>query len=420
MKILLIGYGTRGDVQPLIALGHGLDQAGYNITIAAGSNFREMVTSAGLAYRAFRTDIHALMNSESGIAWIENSSGNSLKEAQNMKRVMNEFGQTIGDDLLHMAEQADVLVSSLPTFLLTHGIARKLKKKHITILLAPLNPTADHRATLVPFLPHRTVFLNRYAGLIGQYFTYWIFQETSNAYLRSIGVDPVSFRNYRRAYNVEVPVIYGISPSVMPPPGDWGNNTFVVGYWFKDQPTDWEPPNSLITFLQDGEAPIYFGFGSMANRDPQDTMQIIFEAIQTTGKRGVILSGWAGLNSEYLPQDVFLLDEAPHDWLFPRMSAVIHHGGAGTTAAALRSGVPNSVVAHMADQPYWGRRVHELGVGIPPIPRHKLNSRRLSVAIQGMTTNLQIRQKAHSLGKIIRKENGVDEAIRIFNKVLDQ
>ena len=418
MRILLIGYGSRGDVQPLIALGKGLKQAGYDITIAAGSNFREMVTHAGFAYESFRTDIHAMMNSESGIAWVENNGGNSLKEAQNMKRMMNEFGQTIGEDLWSIAEQADVLVSGLPTFMLTHGIAKKLNKKHITIMLAPLNPTADYRATMVPFLPHRTVFLNRYAGLIGQYFTYWIFQETSNAYLHSIGSEPVSFSDYRRAYNAEVPIIYGISPSVMPQPDDWGNNTFVTGYWFIDESNDWEPPESLNTFLQDGDPPICFGFGSMANRDPQATGQIIVEAIQTTGKRGIILSGWGGLNADHLPEDILMLDYAPHDWLFPRMAALIHHGGAGTTAAALRAGVPNTVVAHMADQPYWGRRVHELGVGAPYITRHQLNKRNLVKTIRAMIGEKTMQQKAKALGNSIHQEDGVQEAAKVFNSLL--
>lgn len=418
MKILLIGYGSRGDVQPLIALGHGLKNAGYDVAIAAGANFRQMVTEAGFAYEAFRTDMQAMMNSASGQAWIEKSSASSMVEARNMKQMMNEFAPMMGEDILRMAENADVLVSGLPTFMLTHAIARKLNKKHLTIMLAPLNPTADAAATLVPSVPGRKFFLNRMAGYIGQYFTYWIFQEASNAYLTSIGQTPMRYGDYTRAYNREVPVIYGISPRVMPRPDDWHDKIFVTGYWFHDAADGWTPSVELSTFLAAGEAPIYIGFGSMSNQDPEGTARLMIDALQKTGKRGIILSGWAGLRAENLPENIILLDSAPHDWLFPKMAAVIHHGGAGTTAAALRAGVPNTIVSHMADQPYWGRRAYELGVGAKYIRRHKLTSERLADAIAAMTGSPTMRQKAAALGAAIRQEEGVGTAVEVFNRLL--
>lgn len=418
MKILLIGYGSRGDVQPLIALGHGLKNAGYDVAIAAGANFREMVTDAGFGYEAFRTDMHAMMNSASGQAWIEKSSANSMVEAQNMKRMMNEYGATMGEDILRMAQNADILVSGLPTFMLTHAIAQKLGKKHQTIMLAPLNPTADAAATLVPSIPGRKIFANRFSGYIGQYFTYWIFQEASNAYLKSIGQTPMRYGDYTRAYNREVPVIYGISPRVMPRPDDWHDKIFVTGYWFQDAADDWTPSPELAAFLDGGEPPVYIGFGSMSNQDPEGTAKLMIDALKKTRKRGIILSGWAGLKAENLPEDILLLDSAPHDWLFPKMAAVMHHGGAGTTAAALRAGVPNTVVSHMADQPYWGRRVYELGVGAKTIRRHKLNSERLADAITAMTGSPTMGQKAAALGAAIRQEEGVKNAVDVFRALV--
>lgn len=418
MKILLIGYGSRGDVQPLIALGHGLKNAGYDVAIAAGANFREMVTEAGFGYEAFRTDMQAMINSASGQAWIEKSSANSMVEAQNMKRMMNEYGATMGEDILRMAQNADVLVSGLPTFMLTHAIARKLGKKHLTIMLAPLNPTADAAATMVPSIPGRKIFANRFSGYIGQYFTYWIFQEASNAYLKSIGQTPMRYGDYTRAYNREVPVIYGISPRVMPRPDDWHDKTFVTGYWFYDAGNDWTPSAELAAFLAGGEPPVYIGFGSMSNQDPEGTAKLMIDALKKADKRGIILSGWAGLRAENLPENIMLLDSAPHDWLFPKMAAVIHHGGAGTTAAALRAGVPNTVVSHMADQPYWGRRVYELGVGARYIRRHKLNIERLADAITAMTGSPTMRENAAALGAAIRQEEGVKNAVGVFKALL--
>src|SRR5690606_22961822 len=142
---------------------------------------------------------------------------------------------------------------------------------------------------------------------------------------------------------------------------------------------------------------------------------LMIEALQKTGKRGIIHTGWAGLHAKNLPDDIFLLDYAPHDWLFPQMAGVVHHGGAGTTGAALRAGVPNTVVSHMADQPYWGRRVYELEVGAPFIRRHELSSARLAEAILTMTTSPEIAENAVKLGAAIREEDGVAEAVKVFD-----
>ncbi len=156
----------------------------------------------------------------------------------------------------------------------------------------------------------------------------------------------------------------------------------------------------------------------MSNKNPEATTQLMVDALAQAEKRGIIYSGWAGLKAESLPESVFLLDGAPHDWLFPQMAGVVHHGGAGTTAVGLRAGVPTTVVAHMADQPYWGRRVHELGVGSECIHRKDLTVARLAKAIRFMTDNPQIQQNATALSQKIAQEDSVAEAVRVFNRLL--
>lgn len=419
MKILLIGYGSRGDVQPLLALGQGLVNAGYDITIAAGNNFQEFVENAGLKFVGFATNMQQLMTSDEGKEWIDNSSGNSLREAQNMKRMLELVSDSVEGDLLsQVSEDVDVIVSGLPLFMSAHAIAEKFDKKHITIQLVPLNPTKEGRATIQPTFPQKQIWVNRISGYIGQYFTYWIFKSASNNFRQRLGLAPMSYSDYARAYNREVPVIYALSKHVITEPDDWRDNTHVTGYWFYDDPSDWQPSQALCDFLDAGEKPIYIGFGSMSNKNPEATTSIMVEALQKAGKRGIIYSGWAGLNADALPDDVFLLDFAPHDWLFPKMAGVVHHGGAGTTAAGIRAGVPATVVSHMADQPYWGRRVHELGIGAPFIRRHKLTSERLAEAIRYMTDDPAIAENAQNLSRKIEAEDGVAEAVKVFQRLL--
>ncbi len=419
MRILLVGFGTRGDVQPLLALGKGLQEAGYTITLAAGSNFRELVENAGLDYALIRTDMQALMSSDSGKEWVEGGN-NQLKQARTMRKMILEAGAEVGQDLLNAAQDADVLVSGLPSFGMLHAIAQHQNKQHITILFAPLTPTREHAATIQPMIPRTDTFLNRLSGSIGQYFTHWIMRDATNEFRASLGLPPLTFREYAAAYNQRLPVIYGLSPLVLPKAEDWGEQITVTGYWFYDAPADWQPSPALADFLRAGEAPVYIGFGSMTSSAPEKTARIMIEALQQTGKRGIIHSGWAGLNNSDLPDDMHLLDYAPHDWLFPQMAAVIHHGGAGTTAAALRAGVPSAVVPHMSDQPYWGRRVHELGVGTAPISRQNLTSDRLAHMIRALTSDASAREKAAELGRNIRAEDGVGNAVRTFQQLLSR
>jgi sterol 3beta-glucosyltransferase len=212
------------------------------------------------------------------------------------------------------------------------------------------------------------------------------------------------------------PTLYGFSPTAIPKPADW-QNTVVTGYWFLDAETDWMPPASLTEFLEAGEPPVYIGFGSMGSRNPEATAHLVLQAVEKAGRRAILLSGWGGLRAENVPDSVYLVDSVPHDWLFPRMAAVVHHGGAGTTAAGLRAGIPTTIVPFFGDQGFWGRRVAELGVGTAPIPRKQLTVEKLAQAIQTATTDPVMRQQAANLGAKIRKEDGIANVVAIVRDI---
>ena len=148
------------------------------------------------------------------------------------------------------------------------------------------------------------------------------------------------------------PILYGYSPAVIPPPADWGADIHVTGYWFLDPAEDWTPAAALVDFLAAGPPPVYVGFGSMSSRKPRNRQPDPGRAGRT-GQRGIIHAGWGGLQRR-LPDSVLMVDGDPFSWLFPRVAAVVHHGGAGTTSAGLRAGVPSVVVPFFGDQPYWG------------------------------------------------------------------
>ena len=214
-------------------------------------------------------------------------------------------------------------------------------------------------------------------------------------------------------------MLYGFSPAVLPRPADWGDHVQVTGYWFLDGERDnWRPDTELQRFLDGGAAPVYVGFGSMSSDGEENLTGIVFSALRRCGLRGVLATGWGGLTPAQLPPDMLMLDWVPHDWLFPRTAAVIHHGGAGTTATGLRHGVPQVVVPFFGDQHFWGNRVHELGVGPRPVPRRHITADRLAAAVRIAASEPAVRARAAEVGTLIRTEDGVSTAVRELRRRL--
>jgi sterol 3beta-glucosyltransferase len=208
------------------------------------------------------------------------------------------------------------------------------------------------------------------------------------------------------------------SSNVIHQPPDWPESVHITGYWFPDIHTEWCPPSQLEAFLDAGDPPVYVGFGSMAGSHPEQLATVVLEALAKSGQRGLLLTGWGGMHAMSVPDSVFVIDSAPHDWVFPRMAAVVHHGGAGTTAEGLRAGIPSVILPFMMDQPFWGRRVKALGVGPEPIPHKKLTADRLAQAIHAAVTQPAIKRRADWLGEAIRAEDGVGNAVRIVKECL--
>jgi UDP:flavonoid glycosyltransferase YjiC (YdhE family) len=195
-------------------------------------------------------------------------------------------------------------------------------------------------------------------------------------------------------------------------PKDWGDDVLVSGYWFLDS-EDWTPDAALAEFLASGDKPIYVGFGSMPGIDAEAMSTMILEALARTGKRGLLATGGGALGAGTLPANVHLISAAPHDRLLTLVSAAIHHGGAGTTGAALRAGLPTTIVPFFGDQPFWGRRIEQLGVGPRPLERKTLSADSLTSAIMAMDAP-EMRRKANALGAAIREEDGIEAAIRFI------
>jgi UDP:flavonoid glycosyltransferase YjiC (YdhE family) len=235
---------------------------------------------------------------------------------------------------------------------------------------------------------------------------------------RVLHLPPLSRRYYWQVDSPrsEVPFIYGFSPSVVPRPANWGPAIQIAGYWFLDESQDYEPPAALLSFLDAGPPPVYVGFGSMVDHERETMTRLVAEAVGLAGQRAILLSGWSELGAANLPDFIFQVASVPHDWLFPRVAAVVHHGGAGTTAAGLRAGKPTVVVPFFADQAFWAWRVHQLSAGPKWIPRKRLTAGKLAAAIRRAVNDAAIRERASDLGERIRAEDGMQTAVGLIEQ----
>jgi sterol 3beta-glucosyltransferase len=416
MNVFILTLGTRGDVQPYVALGKGLKAAGHAVTVCTSHGFEPFVARHGLAYAYMNDDILRLIQSDDGRRMIDNKPGfwQWARAAREMKKHAGPMYRRMLRDSWESTHKADpdLIVYHPKAFGAPH-FAEALGVPAVMAVAMPLLvPTDQFPAILFP----RWNLGGRYNRL-----TYALFRKMmALTFGKPIGEWRAAHRlpPRRRGANPlrttagrDIPVLHGYSEHVSPRPPDWPPGAAVTGYWFLDGAQAWQPPQRLRQFLDAGDPPVYVGFGSMAVRDPGRLARVVLDAIQRANVRGIIASGWGALATGELPDTVIRIDEAPHDWLFPRVSAVVHHGGAGTTAAGLRVGRPTVVCPFIGDQPFWGSRVQALGVGSEPIPQKNLTAEKLAAAIRLVTADLRMRREAEALGERLRLEDGVANAV---------
>jgi sterol 3beta-glucosyltransferase len=419
MRIAMLTAGSRGDTQPYVALGRELGKAGHQVRIAAAENFESLVTGVGIEFHAVRGDIEKIVSGD--MTRNARKADNPLKMLLSLNDPkLKELLLESQSDLFEACRDADVIVYH-PGASLGYFVARERGVPAVLASPFPMTPTRAYPALVF------------YSGprLGGGYniLTHRMFEKimwvASGAAVKGFwkqrfGTLPPGFASpFSRQCSREYPTVIACSPQVFPRPEDWPEHVHQAGYWFLDDAEGWTPPAELVEFLDAGPAPLYVGFGSIGDTaTAAQTTRLVIDALGQAGYRGVLASGWSGMERPVEPAEgIFMLKTAPHSWLFPRMAAVVHHGGAGTTAAGFRAGVPSVIVPHGNDQFAWGLRARELGVGSVPIPRKKLTAEKLAAAITEALSE-KTRQAARELGARIREERGAEAAARaILNSV---
>lgn len=421
MHMVILTSGSRGDVQPYIALGTGLKAAGYDVTLATMPDYESLATRYGLGFKSVGSDAQRFVQDKLGEAVKGINPLNAISRLRTLLSVIRVEMEHQAADMWTASHDADAIINH---FILTPYGLSIADKMNIPFLECGLIPQTPTRAFASPTMPASNLggILNQLSHHLVEQGIWQMLRGMVNRWRReTLQMPPMPFRgHFSRMTQEHIPRLYAFSPQVIAKPDDWDSSTTVTGYWFLPPDKDWQPPAHLVDFLNNGPPPVYIGFGSMPSQDPAQMTRTILDALKISNQRGILLGGWGGLLSDKLPPTILCVDTIPHDWLFPRTAAVVHHGGAGTTAAGLRAGVPSIVIPYLGDQPFWGRQVYGLGVGPQPIPRQKLTAEKLADAIHTATGDQKMRQQAADLGKKIQAEDGIGRAVEIVERTLSK
>ncbi|RSN54298.1 glycosyl transferase [Amycolatopsis sp. WAC 04182] len=403
--VVIVAPGSRGDVQPCIALGRGLD--GDRVRVLAAERFRTLVTGHGLDFAPLSADPSEILGSDGGREWTEGRTPAAF--LRGLRGALAPVMERLLADVREGAAGADLVLAPTLGFLGAH-LGASLGVPDVELHYQPSVPTRAFAHPLVPWAAK--------AGPCGRRLSFhavdavaWqvLRPEVDRWRERSLGLPAAGLRGPRRS---ETPVLCGFSDAVVPRPKDWPARVHVTGYWFLEAPAAWRPDPRLRDFLASGPPPVYVGFGSMRPSEAERTFAAVRTALRRAGLRGLL-----GTDAASDDDDLLTIGDVPHAWLFPRTAAVVHHGGAGTTAAALRAGVPALVCPVFSDQPYWGDRVFRLGAGPRPLPLRDLTADSLTARLLELSGNLLFRRGAQYVAGRLREEDGVARARDVLREL---
>lgn len=416
MKVLILCQGSRGDVQPFAALAVALNAAGHEVTLGAPAKSAFLVAPYDVRFISFDDTVSRLMADPEvrkgfqqdyrGLHGKKLAIQFKLKVRKNAPRILADMASASDDG-------ADLVVHHVG--LPGHLVAELLGVPSVPACPYPsIIPTNSFPHPRFPFRLPRA--LNRATYLPGRQKLRALTLGTAKWRSETLGLPPRrGYHNVlRRADGTYVTALQAFSQHVLPAPLNYPAWVHTTGFWFLPTAPDWEPPRKLSDFLRAGDPPIYIGFGSVVGSDPRRTGRTVIEAIRRAQVRAIVAKGWGGIEANDSSDHVLYIDQAPHDWLFPRMAAIVHHGGSGTTGAALASGRPQVVCPFVADQPFWGQRMHAVGVAPAPQPQRRLTSDSLAEAIHLASTDLAMKTNAATLGRQVSDESGVATAVKIL------
>lgn len=400
MRITIPTIGSRGDVQPFIALAQGLKQAGHSVTLASHPTMKKLVESHGVTFAPIGPNIDIAQEA----AAIRHRAGNAIVGLIQGMRFGFRMLESCHDDILTQCRKTDLVI--VPTAIAAGKNEAELSSRpYLSVTLMPWAiPWDDPARPLFKRTIYRTLDI----------LIHLVTTLPLNRIRNKQGLPPVGKEGFTSSRLNLVPV----SPAVFEENPLWEPHHHLVGYWFAQKPDNWRPNADLLSFLENGEPPVLISLGAMSlgKEDALASAKLFVDAIQQAGIRAII-QGWeTGIKQLTLPATIYAVGSLPHSWLLPRCTGIVHHGGYGTTSAGLQAGIPALLIPHVSDQFYWGQQINKLGTGPKPIPRKKIDKDGLAASLNELIRDKNLHARAAALGKQISTENGIGNAIRLIEE----
>ncbi|KAI2466046.1 hypothetical protein F4781DRAFT_407000 [Annulohypoxylon bovei var. microspora] len=443
LNIAIHIVGSRGDVQPFIPIAQLLSRPpfGHRVRICTHPVFKDFVEGKGLEFFSIGGDPEALMAymvKNPGLLPSRESfkAGEISKRRKEMGEIMHgawrsciEAGDGMGDkitasDVASASDLfiADAIIANPPSMAHVH-CAEKLGIPFHMVFTMPWSPTHTfhHPLAAMQYGQAEVGMANYLSFMMMELLTWQGLGDVINRFrTRTLKLDPISpLWGHHLLSRLRVPFTYLWSESLIPKPYDWGPHIRIAGFSFLNQAASYTPPPDLVEFLKNSNPPpVYIGFGSIVVDDPQALTELIFKALKLANVRGIVSKGWGGIGTGAVPDNVYLIGDCPHDWLFQHVSCVVHHGGAGTTAAGLAAGCPTVVVPFFGDQPFWGQMIARAGAGPIPIPYKKITAETLAESIT-FALRPEAQAAATEVAASIAEEDGASGTAKDIQERLD-
>ncbi|MDX2547089.1 glycosyltransferase [Streptomyces sp. WI04-05B] len=424
MKALIYSYGTRGDIQPYLALAYAMQRAGHEAVLAAPRLFAALAAEYGVAFAPL-DDAAVTVRSRADIRHLQAHSDRPTEQIEEQRRAVRQemvpHYATVLDDLWAVAREhgPDLIVHSHAFREAIPQIAEKLGVPHVLGALYP-NFVVSHDYPAFGLLSD--IFSGRQDQSridVRTFLPPQVIDVVDRWRAETLGLPPREGRLDFRfgADGTPTPVVHGFSPHVIPEGSDWPDTVHTDGFWHLPEPLGWEPPARLVRFLEAGEKPVFIGFGSAVGTDPERTTSLVLDAVRESGFRAVVVAGWGGLSADEARGDVLAIEDVPYGWLMPQVRLAVNSGSPGAHNAALSAGIPQVTCPYEVNQLMWGEHLHRLGVAPPPLHQRELTASGLAAAIVIAATDPALRKAAARLGGLLSAEDGAASAVKFLETI---
>jgi len=414
VKIGIQTWGSDGDILPFIALANGLRVSGHNVTVVYTS-----VDNKDYSFYGDKFDISlvkAYEKFDEGKASVFADITASKDPLKQLALILKNYFDPAVEEMYAASKQlcndSDLVIGHAIHYPLATA-AEKSKCPRVPIILCPMPVKTSY---VSPFGNNLGKWLNNLLWIVGDRIVRKKVYQSADHLRKKEGLAP--FKNLQEELYIsnKLTLIATCKP-LCPKPPDWGNNIQICGFLNPPKAnTVWDMPTELQKFLNSGEPPVYFTFGSCTQFDLEGTTELFVEATRKSGVRAIIQSDWDNLPYKQLNPNIYIVQTIPHENIFPYCSMVVHHGGSGTTQSTLLAGKPSIVVAHAFDQPYWGKKLYEIGVASKPLQKQTITAEKLADSILTVLKNSDLSKRAQEISQTVREENGIDKAVSLIEE----